>query len=148
VFASWLYRVQGFGPLPGREVTATLKQFIPDDRLEKAPGLPTDRPPTRAEIWAHYHAIYFDLKGHAPSTLCTPRCVTKPEKELEKFAGDEWVWAYVYFYNFKGWRKQPEWLPGDPVVASGVPDQPFQSGAYIEWKRIVVKMIETVKAAA
>jgi len=129
-------------------LTATLRQFVPDDRVEKAPGLPADRPPTRAEVWSHYHAIYFDLKGHAPSTICTPRCNSAPPGELEAFCRDEWVWAYVYFYNFKNWRKQPEWLPGDPVIASAVPDQPFVAGAFHEWRNVMTTMVKTMKAAA
>ena len=66
-------------------MTATLRQFVPDDRVEKATKLPLDRPPTRAEIWSYYHAVYFDLKGHAPSTICTDRCQDKPTGELEAF---------------------------------------------------------------
>jgi hypothetical protein len=110
--------------------------------------LPTDRPPTRAEVWNYYHGIYFDLKGHKPSTICTPRCNTEPEGELERFCQDEWVWGYVYWFNFKDWRKQPEWLPGQDVIPSAVPDRMFESGAFHQWRNILKQMIDTAKGAA
>lgn len=83
-----------------------------DARIQAAPPLPLDRPPTRAEVWANYHYIY---KGF------------KPDDEITRLAKGKWVWAYVCWFNSRSWRKQPDWKEGDPVIEAGVPDVPVIS---------------------
>lgn len=104
-------------------------RFVPDFRVEQAPRLPAGRPPTRREVWERLHFLYYDLKGHAPSPLCSDKCRRKPEGVLEAMARSEWTWAYVYRHIFRGWRKQPDWVEGDPVISEAVPpDGLFVSG--------------------
>jgi hypothetical protein len=68
------------------------------------------RPPTKREVWAEVEATYAD-------TLDAARRV--------QLARDRWTWRYVRAVNFHGWRKQPDWQPGDPVIVEGVPSGPF-----------------------
>jgi len=81
-------------------------KFVPDDRWESAPPLPTDRPPTRAEVWAYTEHMYAGLKT---------------EQELQAHAAFAWAGTYVYWVNFNNWDKQPDWTPGDTVVRNAVP---------------------------
>jgi hypothetical protein len=39
-----------------------------------------------------------------------------------------WAWAYVHAVNFKRWDKQPDWLPGDPIIRNAIPHGPFPAG--------------------
>lgn len=82
------------------------KKFVPDDRWESQPDFPTDRPPTRAEVWEYVQHYYHDLKS---------------EREMKAYAAQCWAGNYVYWVNFHGWDKQPDWKPGDPVIPAGVP---------------------------
>lgn len=84
------------------------KKFVPDDRWESAPELPTDRPPTREEVWAYTEHMYADLK--------TPH-------ELKAHAAFAWAGTYAYWVNHNGWDKQPDWIPGDEVIPAAVPAQ-------------------------
>ena len=129
-------------------MTATLSKYVPDERVDNAPPIPTDRPPTRAEVWARYHHLYFDLKGHKPTPLCTDKCQSLPVGELEADCLADWVWGYVYFYNFEGWRKQPDWVEGDPVIEAAVPTEPFWSGEGAKWTKIVKECFDRARRAA
>ena len=82
----------------------------PEEQYVTQPKMPGDRPATKEEVWtwvAHLYGGTFDVA------------------KLKQLAQDKWAWSYVYFVNFDGWRKQPDWLPGDPVVADAVPPGPI-----------------------
>lgn len=117
-----------------------IHKYVPDDRFVKAPPLPTHRPITKREAWEHYHAVYFDFKGHRQTSACQPSCNHRNPGELEAFCRDAWVWDYVsrFVGAGKGWDKQPDWKDGDPIVPEAVPDcthgVPFISG---NWSKIV-----------
>lgn len=85
--------------------------YVTEDRWETAPKPPLDRPPTRAETWAYYSHIYADDLENAAIR-----------------ARNTWAWLYVYCFNFRGWRKQPDWKEGDPVIEAGIPNGPFFPG--------------------
>jgi hypothetical protein len=68
------------------------------------------RPPTKREVWAEVDETYAD-------TLDRARRV--------QLARERWAWRYVVAVNFYGWRKQPDWTPGQPVVIAAVPRGPF-----------------------
>lgn len=70
-----------------------------------APPLPTDRPPTKREAWDHYSHIYGSVK--------TP-------DELRIFVKEAWAWKYAAAWLL-GWRKQPDWVEGAPVLDDAVP---------------------------
>ena len=96
----------------------TAEQF---ERRQQAPPLPSDRPPTRKEVWDHFSFIF-------------------PERErddLAVYCREAWVWYYVEAYNFRGWRKQPDWTEEDPVIDAAVPTEPFYPGSQKEWERRV-----------
>lgn len=87
--------------------------MIAEVNIHTAPPIPTNRPPTRAEVWAHVQHFYGNLKTTA---------------ELEKMARDRWAGNYIYAVNFNGWRKQPDWTEGDPVIDVGLPEV-FEAGS-------------------
>ena len=122
-----------------------MKRFLPDNRVATAPGLPEGRPPTRAEVWEHFHYLYFDLKGHAETPLCDSRCLHKNEGYLEAFCKEAWVWYYVDAYNRKDWRKQPDWTEGDPVIPEAVPERLFIAGEVSTWNRTIYTCLETAR---
>ena len=105
--------------------SATSLSFVPDARIEAAPKLPLHRPPTRAEVWKHYHAIYFDLKGHKANGLCDVRCCRKDEGDLEQQCAEMWAWLYVNALR-NGWDKQPDWKEGDEVKTVSVPTNAYK----------------------
>jgi len=108
------------------------KRFLPDDRWKSAPDIPTDRPPTRAEVWAYVYHLYHDLKS---------------ENELKALAAGMWAGNYVYWVNFNAWAKQPDWTPGDPIVAAGVPARgSIQSGDHVY--PIVKSYLDQARSAA
>lgn len=119
------------------------KRYVPDERIQKAPELPTDRPATRREVWERNHAIYFDFKSHRRTPICTERCDHDRPGELEAFCREAWVWYYVDAYNHRDWRKQPDWTEGDPVIAEAVPDEMFYSGEKAKWTRTIQALLET-----
>jgi hypothetical protein len=104
---------------------------VPNDaRLDQlsmdAPELPTHRPPTKREVWDRYSFIYGDIK---------------PPDELTRFCRDAWVWLYVEAFNFRAWRKQPDWVDGDPVIDAAVPTKPFPPDQGF-WTREVKRLHE------
>jgi hypothetical protein len=118
------------------------------ERLPKVPALPTERPPTRREVWEHYHGIYFDFKGHSRSPLCTPRCLHNETRELESYCRDAWAWGYIqrFVSGMKGWDKQPDWVEGDPVIPAAVPDvSAFLSGDWASCLRTVKECFQTAQ---
>lgn len=122
-----------------------MRKFVPDNRLTAAPPLPEGRPPTRAEVWARNHAIYFDLKGHSRTPSCTDSCHIQEWGELEGFCKEAWVYYYVDAYNHRDWRKQPDWKEGDPVIPEAVPNRIFMAGDVSGWNRIVYGCLETAR---
>jgi hypothetical protein len=111
---------------------------LPDDRVMAAPRLPANRPPTRREVWDRCHALYFDRKRHKARPDCTERCLTDERGgELESFCRDGWVWYYVSAFNFNGWRKQPDWVEGDPVIEQAVPFRQFEVEQQSKWAETV-----------
>lgn len=82
----------------------------PEEQYLTQPKMPRDRPATKQEIWewtVHMYGGVFELP------------------KLQKLAQDAWAWSYVRAVNKEGWKKQPDWLPGDPIVAEAVPPGPF-----------------------
>lgn len=86
------------------------KKFLTHERLAQAPLLPADRPPTRREVWDREFALYHDIKTH---------------DEMAARARTAWAYAYTRWFNTKGWRKQPDWVEGDPVFEDCVPAGPL-----------------------
>jgi hypothetical protein len=107
-----------------------------DARHENAPPMPFDRPPTRAEVWAHVQHYYSGGD--------------KTEAQLQAMARDRWAGNYVYWVNFNGWKKQPDWTEGDPVIEAGVPTKPFEAGhgrSYYNDVRALLERARERKAA-
>lgn len=88
------------------------KRYLTEADYHGAPELPHHRPPTRREVWEHYSYVYRNLWE---------------EERIRDFCKARWVDAYVSWYN-RGWRKQPDWKEGDPVIATAVPSRPFFPG--------------------
>jgi len=86
----------------------------PEEQFKTQPRMPGDRPATKEEVWSWVVHMY-------GGTFEVPK--------LKQMAQDKWAWSYVYFVNFDGWKKQPDWLPGDPVIAEAVPPGPFTPDA-------------------
>ena len=89
---------------------AAATRFVPDERYETAPRLPTDRPPTRREVWERLNHLYYDLK--TPAQIAT-------------LAKGTWLFAYVWAVNLRGWDKPPDWQEGQAVVAAACPRAPI-----------------------
>lgn len=81
-------------------------KFIPDARVTQAPQMPKGRPPTRQECWEHFWFLFHDRKSKA---------------QIAGMARDKWVYAYVYWHGRNGWRCQPDWTPGTPIIPEAVP---------------------------
>lgn len=96
--------------------TPSPREYVADDRYLTAPAMPTDRPPTKEEVWAYWS---HQLDG------------VKTTDEIKLFARGSWAWAYVYEVNFRGWRKHPDWVPGDPVIHEATPTRAIPLGNYI-----------------
>lgn len=82
----------------------------PEEQFTTQPQMPGDRPATKEEVWGwvvHMYGGIFEMP------------------KLKQLAQEKWAWSYVYFVNFDGWTKHPDWLPGDPVVTEAVPTAPF-----------------------
>lgn len=129
---------------------ATSQRFVPDERIQSAPAFPLDRPPTRAEVWAHYHHIYFDFKGHRPNTLCTDACIRTEGNELEVEAAEAWAWWYITRLR-NGWNKQPDWKEGDPVIPAAVPNNPYETFTVansFKWPEILRSYITVARKQA
>ena len=84
----------------------SLLEFVPDQRYDDAPKMPTGRPSTKLEVFAYWAHVLKDVKT---------------EDEIKAHARGSWAWDYVWHVNFKGWDKHPDWLPGDPVIQEAVP---------------------------
>ena len=69
------------------------RKYVGDDKLNTAPDLPTDRPPTRAEVWAYITHVYEGLWT---------------QDKMEAHAKACWAGNYVRWVNFQGWRKKPD----------------------------------------
>lgn len=93
-----------------------------EERVLAAPKLPAGRPCTKKEAWDHESWIWEGFKTH---------------EELVIRARERWVWSYVSFFNFKGWRKQPDWTEGAPVIDGAVPSVPFYPDKQGEWAKVV-----------
>lgn len=107
------------------------RKFVPDDRLERAPALPTNRPATRHEIWERNWFLYHDLKDR---------------DEIAQMSKRAWVMNYVWHFNFRGWRKHPDWAEGQPVALEAVPTVTvFWLGDVYENERILYACLERVR---
>ena len=82
-----------------------------EDRWQTQPKMPSDRPPTKLEVWAWVVHMYGPLFE---------------EQKLRDLARDKWAWSYIYAVNFNGWRKHPDWVPGESVVADATPVGPIE----------------------
>lgn len=95
-----------------------------EKRHATAPQLPTDRPPTKAEVWAYWSHIYDGIKTHA---------------ELIADAKADWAYKYATWWLRRGWRKQPDWIEGAPVIDEAVPHfisvDNWQSAVNDAWSR-------------
>jgi hypothetical protein len=112
---------------------------LPDDRVMAAPRLPANRPPTRREVWERCHdAVLRPEAPQGPSGL--HRAVlerTRRAASSKRSARDGWVWYYVSAFNFNGWRKQPDWVEGDPVIEQAVPFRQFEVEQQSKWAETV-----------
>lgn len=89
-----------------------------DERMMQAPVLPPHRPPTKAEYWARYSFVYEGIWS---------------VEKIKLFCKVNWAWAYVYAFNFRAWRKHPDWSEGQPVIHEAVPSDVFEAGSkYVE----------------
>ena len=102
------------------------RRFVSDTAYLDAHPLPEDRPPTRQECW-DYYSVYF-------------RAVKTPEQIIQ-FAREQWAWMYVTWVNGRGWRKQPDWKPGDPERAENVPAL-FWSGSGKSYYHAVKEVLD------
>jgi hypothetical protein len=87
-----------------------LHEKRPEEQYKSQPKMPTDRPPTKQEVWdwvVHMYGGIFE------------------EAKLRQMAQDKWAWAFVWEVNFRGWKKHPDWVPGDPIIADAVAPGPF-----------------------
>lgn len=98
----------------------TQLSFVPDNRYETAPPLPTNRPPTRRECFAYYSHVFKDVKD---------------DTAIAQHAREVWAWRYVEWVNGRGWRKQPDWVEGAPVIDVGLPAV-FDSGGSSFYKTV------------
>lgn len=83
----------------------------PEEQYKTQPKMPVDRPSTKQEMWewvVHMYGGVFE------------------EQKLREIAQGQWAWSYVRAVNFDDWRKHPDWLPGDPVIADAVPVGPIR----------------------
>ena len=74
------------------------RKYVTDDKLTTAPDFPTDRPPTRAEVWAYVTHVYDGLWDR---------------KKMEAHSKACWAGNYVRWVNLHGWRKLPDWTEGE-----------------------------------
>lgn len=82
-------------------------RYVSDEKLNTAPPVPTDRPPTRAEVWAYVSHVYEGLWDEAKMKAHAKAC---------------WAGNYVRWVNFLGWRKKPDWV-GDAQLELDDEDQ-------------------------
>jgi hypothetical protein len=114
-----------------------------------APNIPTHRPPTRKEVWARGHALYYDRKTHQRRPECDDRCLTQSTPgELEAWCRSSWVGCYAYAVAVKGWAKQPDWVDGDPVLPEATTNgeeigRARDSGG---WTKLVYALLEKASA--
>lgn len=90
-----------------------LHKNTPEEQWKTQPKMPSDRPPTKEEVWAwvsHMYGGIFEVP------------------KLKELAREKWAWSYIYAVNFEGWRKHPDWVPGDSVVADATPVGPISPG--------------------
>jgi len=95
----------------------------PEEQYTTAPKMATDRPCTKQETWdwvVHMYGGVFDVP------------------KLKELAQTQWAWNFVGLVNRKGWRKHPDWLPGDPVIADAVPTGPFppEASSFVHVNRL------------
>jgi hypothetical protein len=103
-----------------------------EERVLAAPKLPSDRPCTKLEAWAHESFIWEGIKTH---------------EEIVVRARERWIWSYVHWFNFKAWRKQPDWTEGDPVLTHAVPSEPFYPNKQGSWGDTVYAALEQAREA-
>lgn len=110
-------------------MSATItKQYVQDNLWENAPRYPTDRPPTRKEVW-EYNQHFF------------------PHRSREELAGKakwDWLYAYVYFVNMRDWRMPPDWVQGDSAPPAACPKGPIFGD---EMQSVVYALLEAKEAA-
>ena len=92
--------------------------------------LPSNRPCTRKEAWDYESFIWAGHRDH---------------EEIVVRARERWLWSYVSWFNFKGWRKQPDWAEGEPVIPGAVPTQPFYPDQRT-WAETIYACLERAKS--
>ena len=80
------------------------RKYVTDDKLNTAPEIPTDRPPTRAEVWAYVSHVYNGLWD---------------EEKMKAHAKACWAGNYVRWVNLLFWRKPPDWTEGEAKLIDG-----------------------------
>lgn len=106
------------------------KTYLPDSAFHGAPQLSTDRPPTRREVWDHYSYVYGETWTH---------------EKIVDWCRTNWIAHYVYWYNVRGWRKQPDWKESDPVIPEAVPTTLFFPDQQNSWRKRVYDCLERSK---
>jgi hypothetical protein len=82
----------------------------PEEQYKSAPKMPSDRPATKLECWELCVHLYGGVMDEA---------------KIKEVAQGKWAWSYIYAVNFEQWRKQPDWVEGQKIIPSAVPDGPF-----------------------
>ena len=94
--------------------TAPRLEYVPDDRYETSPKMPSGRPRTKQEVFAYWTHVLKDVKT---------------DEEIKDMARGSWAWDYVWHVNFRQWDKHPDWTPGEPVIPEAVPVKPIPAGS-------------------
>lgn len=110
----------------------TETKYLTEAAYHGAPPRPCHRPGTRAELWAHYSHIYDGFWSR---------------ERIADFCREVWIWDYVYWVNFNGWDKQPDWKEDDPIVPAGVPTKPFRSDQRGQWGEIIYSLLHATRRA-
>lgn len=112
----------------------TFKPTDEEQRLfDTRPPMPTDRPATRAEVWAYAHHFYAALKT---------------EDDLRAWSKKMFVDNYIQAVNFNGWLNPPDWKEGEPVVPAACPTKPFLAGAKRRNTDEVYRLLELQKGGS
>lgn len=106
------------------------REFLSESDFFGAPELPHDRPPTRREVWEYYSFIF---RNH------------RSTEEIKDYCRNYWVEKYTYWFGIYNWRKQPDWVPGQPVIPEAVPTTLFPDEPR---SRIIYECLERARRRA
>jgi hypothetical protein len=102
------------------------------ERFESSPPFPGGRPPTRRECYEYVKHNYSYCWG---------------EEKIVAHAKACFIGNYVYYVNFNGWDKPPDWVEGDPVIPEACPKKPFPAGSQSAQAVEVYRLMNLQKGA-